>query len=66
MMKQKVMGWQWHQLDHMQIMPALHHLNFYRPCALPDAQQSMSKHWGIKINVVKMKSKRTGWCMGTG
>jgi len=36
-MKQEMMGWQWHQLDHMQIssrqitMPAPHRSIFYRP-----------------------------------
>ena len=49
-----VLGWQWHQLDHMQtICTSLqtdNHintslLNFYRPDALPDAQPTVSKHW---------------------
>jgi len=44
--KQELMGWQWHQLDRMQIfaprsrqitMPAPHHSTFYRPNALSDA-----------------------------
>ena len=40
------MGCQWHQLDHMQIiMPAPHHLNFYRLGALPDAQPTVPKCW---------------------
>jgi len=48
-----VWGWQWHQLDHMQtICTSLqtdNHTNtpslkFYRPCALPDAQPTVSKH----------------------
>jgi len=43
-----VWGWQWHQLDHMQTVCTLlqtdNHtktssLNFYRPDALPDANQ---------------------------
>jgi len=42
-----MMGWQWHQLDHMQIICTLlqtdNHastspLRFYRPDALPEAQ----------------------------
>jgi len=42
----KMTGWQWHQLDHMQIicssLQANNHassssLNFYRPDAIPDA-----------------------------
>jgi len=45
------MGWQWHQLDHMQIICTLlqtdNHaskllLDFYRPDALPDAQPTVS------------------------
>ena len=48
------MGWQWHQLDHMQIIctslqtdnhASTSSLNFYRLDALPDAQQTVSKHW---------------------
>jgi len=47
-------GWQWHQLDHMQIICSLlqtdNHactlsLSFYRPDALPAAQPTASKHW---------------------
>jgi len=44
--------WQWHQLDHMQVSTLLqtdNHastppLSFYRPDALPAAQQTASKH----------------------
>jgi len=50
-MKQEMMGWQWHQLDHMQIMStstdnhtSTSSLNFYRPDALPDAQSTLSKY----------------------
>jgi len=52
-MKQAMMGWYWHQLDHMQIIcTSLHTDNyastssliFYRPDALPDAQPTLSKH----------------------
>ena len=48
------MGWQWHQLHHMQIICILLHadnhgntssLNFYRPDAFADAQPTVSKHW---------------------
>jgi len=48
-----VLGWQWHQLDHMQtICTSLQtdnhantsSLNFLH--ALPDAQPTVSKHWG--------------------
>jgi len=52
-MKQKMMGWQWHQLDHMQITcPSLQtdnhastsSLNFYTPDAFADAQPTTLKH----------------------
>jgi len=48
------MGWQWHQLNHMQIICSLLHadndpstspLSFYRPDALPAIQQTAWKHW---------------------
>jgi len=51
-MKQEKTGWQWHQLDYMQIIctslqtdnQCQHlHLIFYRPDALPDAQRTASK-----------------------
>jgi len=50
-MKQEMMGWQWHQLDHMQIIftslqtdnhARTSSLNFYRPNALPDAKPTVS------------------------
>jgi len=56
-MKQETTGWQWHQLDHMQIMytslqadshASTSSLNFYRPDALPDDQPIVSKHWRQK------------------
>jgi len=48
------MGWQWHQLNHMQIiytsLQTDNHdsstpLSFYRLDALPAAQSAVSKHW---------------------
>ena len=48
-----VLGWQWHQLDHMKtICISLQRdydtntssLNFYRSDVLPDAQPTVSKH----------------------
>jgi len=48
-----VLGWQWHQLDHMQTICTslqidnhinISSLNFYRPDALPDTQPTVSKH----------------------
>ena len=47
------MGWQWHQLNHMQIIctslqtdnhASTSSLNFYRTDALPDAKPTVSKH----------------------
>ena len=52
LLKEEIMGWQWHQLDHMQIIcttsrqitiPLPHHSIFYGPDALPDAQLTVSK-----------------------
>ena len=50
-----VLGWQWHQLDHMQTIctslqtdnhntPTPHHSVVYRSDALPDAQATVSEH----------------------
>jgi len=48
-----VLGWQWHQLDHMQTIctslqtdnhATISSLNFYTPGALPDAQPTVSNH----------------------
>ena len=54
LMKQEMLGWQWHQLDHMQIIRTSlqtdNHSNipplsfFYRPNVLPAAQPTVSKH----------------------
>ena len=53
LMKQEMMGWQWHQLDHVQIIctslqtdnhASTSSLNFYRPDALHDAQPTVSNH----------------------
>jgi len=54
-MKQEMMGWQWHQLDHTQIVCTLlqtdNHastgtspLTFYRPDAIPSTKPTTSKH----------------------
>jgi len=62
-MKQQMMGWQWHQLNHVQInctssqtdnssMAASDHSIFYSPDALPDAQPTVSKHEGMCINIL--------------
>jgi len=48
-----MMGWQWHQLGHMQIIctslqidnnASTSPLSLYRPVALPAAQPTASKH----------------------
>ena len=53
MAPEEMMGWQWHQLDHMQIIctslqtdnrTSTSSLSSYRPDALPDAQPIASKH----------------------
>ena len=53
-----MMGWQWHQLNHIQIictsLQTDNHAStsslrvFYRPDALPAAQPTASKHWRHK------------------
>jgi len=57
LMKQEMMGWQWHHLDHTQIIYTSLYtdnhartspLSFYRPDALPAAQPPASKHWRRK------------------
>jgi len=54
LLEQDMMGWQWHQLDHMQIIytslqtdnhASTSPLSFHRPDALPAAQPTASKHW---------------------
>jgi len=53
LLQQEMMGWQWHQLDHMQIICTLlqtdnrastSSLSFYRLDALPAAKPTVSKH----------------------
>ena len=54
LLKQEMMGWQWYQLDHMQIIctslqtdkhASTPPLSIYRPDALPAIQPTLSKHW---------------------
>jgi len=54
LLEQEMMGWQWHQLDHMQIICTSLHtdnhastspLSFYKPDALPVTQPTASKYW---------------------
>jgi len=42
-MKQEMVGWQWHQLDHTLIICTLQEITTPTP-ALPDAQPTVSKH----------------------
>jgi len=64
-----ILGWQWHQLDHMQrictFLQTHNHtntssLNFYRPDALPDDQLTVSKHivgyWLFICRVLNVQS----------
>jgi len=53
LMMEEMMGWQWHQLDHMQVICTSLHtdnhasttsLNFYRSNDLSDAQPKVLKH----------------------
>jgi len=59
-MKQEIIGWQWHQLDHIQIICTLlqtdNHARtpsviFDRPDALPDAQPTVSSDYDT-LNVL--------------
>jgi len=63
-----MMGWQWHQLDHMQITctslqtdnhASTSSLNFYRPDALPDAQLTVSNCQCTKGTFIPSKIKIT-------
>jgi len=56
-MKQEMIGWQWHQLDHVQITctalqtdnhASTSSLNFYKLDSLPDTQPTVSKHYTKK------------------
>jgi len=53
LLEREMMGWQWHQLDHMQIICTSLHtdnhastspLSFYKPDALPATQTTASQH----------------------
>jgi len=64
LLDQEMIGWQWHQLDHMQIICTLlqtdNHANtsplksFYRPDALHAAQPTTSKHWRMFFHEIKL------------
>jgi len=60
LLEQEMMWWQWHQLDHMQIICTSLQTNnqastspliFYRPDALPAAQPTASKHCMCNIQL---------------
>ena len=69
LLEHEMMGWQWHQVDHMQIIctslqtdnhPSTSLLSFYRPDALPATQPTASKHWRLRqkaVNVSKNSIK---------
>jgi len=61
-----MMGWQWHQLNHMQAIctslqkittPAPHQSDFYGPDGLPDTQLTASKHWRHILKSVTYRKK---------
>ena len=63
LMKQEVMGWQWHRLNHMKnictMLQTNNHastsqLSFYWPAAFPVAQPSVSKHWTYTTSAVSI------------
>ena len=66
-----MMGWQWHQLNHMQAIctylqkittPAPHQSDFYGPDALPDTQPKALKAKLAKRNMYSSKKQdRTFW-----
>jgi len=72
-LEQEMMRWQWHQLDHMQIICTLlqtdNHasispLSFYRQDALPATQPTASKHWlSIKLHSITILANTTTYCL---
>jgi len=58
LLEHETMGWQWHQLDHVQIIctslqtdnhASISPLSFYRSDALPVTQPTVSKHWSYHL-----------------
>jgi len=58
-MEQETMGWQWYQLDHMQVVCTLLHkdnnvstspLAFYSSDSVPDAQPTVSKFFILYLS----------------
>jgi len=77
LLMQEMIGWQWHQLDHMQIictsLQTDNHtssslLSFYKPDALPAAQPTASAHFRQELNEWEDVGRRFpypwGWSMG--
>jgi len=65
LMKQEMMGWQWHQLDHMKsfasrsrqmTMPVPHQSVFTARC-LPATQPTTSWHWRLKFGSFEKSCK---------
>jgi len=65
LMQQEIMRWQWHQLDHMEIIctslqtdnhASTSSFNFYRTVTLPAAQPTVSKQWR-QTNTDRLPSK---------
>jgi len=72
-MKQKMMGWQWHQVDHMQITytslssdnhTSISSLDFYKPDALLNAEPTVSK-WSAKHRR-NTSALQTKWMVSDG
>jgi len=68
-MKQEIKEWQWHQLNHMQIICTSLHtdnhahtslLSFYRPDAFSDTQPTPSKY------SYSLKVQQKVWTLATG
>jgi len=70
LLEQEMMGWQWHQLDHIQIIctslqtdnhASTSPLSFYRPNAVHAAQPTTSKHWRHKCSMLICSLILTEW-----
>ena len=74
LLEQEIMGWQWHQPNHMKsfapcsrqiTMPVPNHSVFYRPYALPAAQPTVSKHCKAMEKQLRCKGKGKGFPYST-
>jgi len=68
-MKQEMIGWQWYQLDHVQIIcislqtdnhARASQLSFYRPDALPAAQPTASNYCRHDEHMGRVAENRCG------